>query len=78
MDDKKIIYKDLNPVRIDIFLAQELNKSRSYIKKIFDENKILLNDKIVTKLGQLLKFNDEIKINLENNTSKSAIQELLN
>lgn len=78
MDDKKIIYKDLNPVRIDIFLAQELNKSRSFIKKIFDENKILVNNKIVTKLGQLLKFNDEIKINLENNTSKSAIQELLN
>ena len=76
--DNKIIYKDINPIRIDIFLTRELNKSRSFIKKIFDENKILLNDKIVTKLGQLLKFNDEIKINLENNTSKSAIQELLN
>lgn len=59
---KKFIVKNENVgKRLDVFL-QENNKefSRSYIKTLTQENKVLLNGIVPKKSGEKLKLNDEI------------------
>lgn len=55
-------YEDFKDVRIDKFLADVLSDmSRSYIKKLFDESLITVNDKKV-KPSYKLRIDDELSI----------------
>lgn len=56
--------KDLNK-RLDIFVSEKLNISRSQVKNYLSN--ILVNNN-VKKLSYLLKLNDEINININNET----------
>lgn len=58
---KKIIVKKHNQ-RLDIFLVEELKKSRNKIQELVLNNNISINDKIVNKNGMILNFNDKIEI----------------
>lgn len=40
-----VINKTFIGLRLDIFLSKELNISRSQIKKMVDEEKVLINEK---------------------------------
>lgn len=50
---------DVNEIRLDVFLSEHTNFSRSYIKSLNDIGNILVNGK-VQKAGYKLKFGDEI------------------
>lgn len=50
--------------RIDIYLNEELDLSRSYLKKLIEDNKVLVNNKVVTKSGYSIKSNDCIQIEI--------------
>ena len=58
---KKILISDVANVRLDVFLAEKTDFSRSYIKTLNDENRILINGKN-EKAGYKLKVNDKIEI----------------
>lgn len=59
---QKIIINENNNTRIDIYLIEQLNFSRSKIQKMLKENYIMVNNKKV-KNSYLLKENDIITIN---------------
>lgn len=48
-------------IRIDVYLAENLNCSRSHVKKLCDEQKVLVNGQIV-KANKILKSEDEIVV----------------
>ena len=48
-------------IRLDIYLAEELDMSRSKIQKLLKDNKILVNNKNVNS-SYLVKENDEIEV----------------
>ncbi len=50
-------------MRLDVFLSQNLNLTRSYIKTLNQQGNILVNGKI-EKAGVILSFDDEIDINI--------------
>ncbi len=67
---------DEKKIRLDRFLSQNLNASRSQITQLIAKNLIQINGKIAHKSGILLKFNDKIHIakmadSLESSNSKS-------
>ena len=63
--------------RLDIFLNDNIeNMTRSYIKKLIEEENILINDKNV-KSGYLLKLNDNIIVNIpEDKTSDIKAEDI--
>ena len=68
---------DEKKIRLDRFLSENLNASRSQITQLIAKNLIQINGKIAHKSGILLKFNDKIHIakmadSLESSDSKSS------
>ena len=61
----KILYSLMSSRRIDKFLVENTNYSRTLIKKMLDQNLILVNDNFISKASYLLKKNDYIQINNE-------------
>lgn len=57
-----VIVEEVTPTRIDSYLAEKLELSRSKIQKLIKEEKILINNKKVNS-SYLVKENDEITIN---------------
>ena len=58
----EIIRCEQNNIRLDVFLSEQLdNCTRSYIKTLVDDNRVLVNGKIV-KAGFKLKTGDSISI----------------
>ena len=55
------IYDDFDSVRIDKYLIDKLNISRSKLQEMIKQNLVLVNDKVV-KNSYLLKLNDRINI----------------
>ena len=60
---KEIIVKE-NNIRIDIYLAKELDLSRSKIQKLIKDEKVTVNNEIISS-NYLVKESDCIKINDE-------------
>ena len=58
---KELICKE-NGIRIDSYLAKELDLSRSKIQKLIKQEKILVNDKVISN-NYIINDNDLIKIN---------------
>lgn len=48
--------------RLDVFLAEELQMSRSQVQKLIEEDLVLLNGKLPKKAGDSLKYGDLIDI----------------
>ena len=48
--------------RLDQYLSENLEYSRNYIKKLINENYVLINNQIINKPSYKLKINDEIYI----------------
>ena len=59
-----MIVEDNEEVRIDSFLAEKLDLSRSKIQKLIKEDKILVNGKSVNS-SYLVKIGDSISIDDE-------------
>ncbi len=66
MEKKKIKIAECGGVRVDVYLAEYLNFTRSRIKKLCDNGLVLLNGKLC-KANKLLKLNDEIDLTLPDN-----------
>lgn len=59
------IIVDEDNIRIDTFLANKLeNKSRGYVQKMIEENKVYVNDKLINKASFKLNINDIIDYEL--------------
>ena len=50
--------------RIDIFLNEELDLSRSYIKTLIEKQNVLVNSNVIKKAGYIVKENDVISISI--------------
>jgi len=50
------------PVRLDIYLAQNTDYTRSYIKQLSDEGRIFLNGQVIIKSGKMVAANDKIEV----------------
>ena len=61
---EEVIVEDNFNTRIDVYLADKLNISRSKIQKLIKQEKILVNDKRVTN-NYLIMKDDIIQINDE-------------
>ena len=48
--------------RLDQYLSENLEYSRNYIKKLINENYVLINNEVINKPSYKLKINDEIYI----------------
>ena len=57
--------------RLDIFLSQILNQSRSQIANFIKKAQILINEKSVTKPGFRLKIGDELSLSLNENLDEN-------
>jgi 23S rRNA pseudouridine1911/1915/1917 synthase len=51
-------------VRLDVFLSEKTEKTRSAIKKLIEDGEIKVNGKVVLKAGTNLKIGDEIEITI--------------
>ena len=60
MEESFVVLQGNGEVRLDKFLTEKLDITRSYIKTLIDSGKILVNNKKV-KAGHILKVNDEVK-----------------
>ncbi len=58
------LFESNTPVRLDNFLLEKLDKTRSSIKNLIDEGKVFVNGKKV-KAGFALKINDKIQVTLD-------------
>ncbi|MDR3281432.1 MAG: RluA family pseudouridine synthase [Endomicrobium sp.] len=59
---EKIIYKKIENVRVDSYLASKYKKySRSYIQKLISRQRVLVNDRVVNS-NRKLKYDDVVKI----------------
>jgi 23S rRNA pseudouridine1911/1915/1917 synthase len=65
MNDLQFLIENDYNQRIDKFLAEKLNLSRSYIKYLIENNLVKVNNKII-KSSYILKKGDEIIISLKN------------
>ena len=51
--------------RLDIFLTKNIkNLTRSFLKKLIEDNQVKLNNKIITLPSTKVKYNDQIIINI--------------
>ena len=68
------INKKNNGKRLDIFLTEEIkNHTRSYLKKLIEENQVRLNKFIITAPSTKIKTNDRISINIFKKVNQSLI-----
>ncbi|MGD9901194.1 MAG: RluA family pseudouridine synthase [Spirochaetales bacterium] len=73
MEYKFKIASEYVNTRLDIFLLGNLsNLTRSQIKNLVTDGKVLINNKTVTKAGQYLKLNDDILVQVEEKIELNA------
>ena len=66
MTVKKFQITDLDGVRIDVFLSEQLNLTRSHIKKLCDDGNVKCGEKPV-KASKIIKIGEEIDVFLPEN-----------
>ena len=60
--------------RLDIFLAENINQlTRSFLKKIIENNQVKLNNKILSSPSAKVKYKDQIKIKIIENIEQNII-----
>ena len=70
-----IVQKDDVSKRLDIYLSEKNSDiTRSYVKNLIDEEKILVNGKKV-KSGYKLKLNDKIEMEIVEKVAQNIIPE---
>ena len=63
-----------NGKRLDIFLAENINKfTRSFLKKLIENNQVKLNKKILSSPSAKVKFKDQIVIKIIKNDEQSIV-----
>ncbi len=71
-----IVSNEDNKKRLDIFLTENLEDvTRSYIKILLENGNILVNEKVPSKSGQVLKENDIIRVTLPEIESSEIVAE---
>ena len=65
MQVKKFLISDEN-LRIDVYLSEKLNFTRSRVKNLCDDGNVYLNGKVV-KANKVVKGGDEVMVNLPKN-----------
>lgn len=63
MEKKKFLIEDEVSIRIDVYLSERLDFTRSRVKKLCDEQNVMLNGKVV-KSNKIVKKGDELEIML--------------
>lgn len=63
-------------IRLDVYLTEETDYTRSYIKKLTEQGNILLNDVVVSKSGSMVKSGDVITLNIPPIISTIVAQDL--
>lgn len=63
---KKFQINEINGVRIDVYLSEQLNLTRSHIKKLCDDDNVKIGGKSV-KASKVIKNGDEIEVLLPEN-----------
>ena len=74
--EKKIIVQLKNQLnqRIDVFLSENTELTRSHIKKLCDDNNVTVNGNVV-KANKTIKDGDEIKYNLPESVNLDVVAE---
>ena len=75
MNKTLVVQSQQEGMRLDIFLTERLDFSRSKINKEIKNKKVLVNNNEV-KSGYIIKENDEIKINIEDEEISLAPQNI--
>lgn len=69
-------YQGNSEIRLDKFLAQELQQqgySRTFISNLIIKGQVKVNNEVVTRAKRLLKFADQVVINIVNETKKDDL-----
>ena len=62
---KFLVKKENNFERLDVFLSKKISYlTRSYIKKIIEQNNVKINNNVISSPSKKIKNNDKIDINL--------------
>jgi 23S rRNA pseudouridine1911/1915/1917 synthase len=69
--EKRLFYPDKTE-RIDIYLAEELEFTRSRVKTMVTNGKVLYNGELVTKSGYLVKDGGEVEVTIDEEVEISA------
>lgn len=67
MQFQRIVVKDGEKIRLDVFLSDKLGISRSFVQKLLEEENIKLNRETPKKAGVMLKNGDEIAYRIPEN-----------
>jgi len=69
----KYTFDEETEQRIDVFLTEKTNFSRSKVQKIIKQGDVLVNDKVIKKTSFSLKQNDNILVNIKEDSSEILI-----
>ena len=61
---KVTVSEEMDGLRLDQFLSEQLTYSRSYLQKIIKNEKVLINGNLVTKAKVPVRINDEIVLTI--------------
>ena len=50
--------------RLDVFLSEKTEKTRSAIKKLVESGKVTVGEKVISKAGQSLKVGEKVKVEI--------------
>lgn len=64
----------INKIRVDVFLSEQLEFTRSRIKKLCDDGNVFVNGK-VDKANKVLKCGDQVVVNVPDNKSLDVVPE---
>ena len=72
-----IVLEEEKGQRLDVFLSEKVLITRSFVKKLVDEEKVTINDKPCKKAGYLICKNDKIEIEIPQNQPVEILPENL-
>ena len=72
---EKLCFKAEAEIRLDVFLAEKTDKTRSAIKKLVETEKVKINGKTPKKAGESLRAGDEVEVEIPDAVRLSAVAE---